>query len=67
VLLCDLSTIIYGLSLSKFTIPICFVIAYLGLCLAILIASEVQVGQVHETDVFEMTTDNQKPKLDGNY
>lgn len=38
--------------------------AYIGLCLGILIASEVQVGQVHESDVFEMSEGNEKPKLD---
>jgi hypothetical protein len=40
-------------------------IAYIGLCLAILIASEVKVGQVHESDVFEMSEGGEKPKIDG--
>jgi hypothetical protein len=59
-------TIFLGINQYIPNVIIAFVLygAYLGLCLAILIASEVQVGQVHETDVFEMTTDNQKPKLD---
>lgn len=42
-------------------------LAYIGLCLGILIASEVQVGQVHESDVFEMSEGNEKPKLDGKF
>lgn len=44
-----------------------YVAVYVGFCLAILIASEIKVGQVHEGEVFELREEKENQKHEGNY